>query len=215
MAISRGSKYEIGKQAKPPEETGFTPDTLTDRRRRILDKMTRTVDELRTYIERYGQAVDAERFSTILLEQIDLLDSLQPTDDWKGYLRDIRRIYDESAKLARKMSQWKKMLRPEKRVMSDQTRKLRDEFNAREESVMVLVEQHKQAHDSTKDHMPRLRQLPSGEKHKVLDELQSFVRSMCTSAGEIRDQLYDGINNLVTEELKAQLGELRQPGEGG
>lgn len=207
MTGARGSKYERGKQAEPAGEGDFDLDTLIARHRRILDKMTTTVDELRAYVERYGQAVNAQRLSIILCEQIDLLGSLQPTDDPKGYLKDIKRVYGDSAELANTMSEWEEILRPEREGMSPQTRKLSRSFSAREKKVLILVKDHKEEHDRAKDHIKKLRKVQN------LERLQELAENMHTNARKICNELHGGIEKLITEELKMRLEELKQAGD--
>ena len=127
---SRG-EFKVDAGVTPAEDGAFTRHTIPDRRRHILDKMTQTVNGLRTYIKRYGQAVDAQRLSIILYEQTPAGPAdWESPEDWKGYLKDTRRVYDEATQLAQDMSKWQEICRPE-REGGDQTKKLRMEFNSR------------------------------------------------------------------------------------
>lgn len=190
----------------------FSIHTLSSRRRRILGKMDRTVDKLKTYVDRYYLAVNAHRLSTILSEQIDLLDSLKPAEDWRGYLRDIRRTFGASARLATEMGKWRGTRRPEEE-MSDLTRELHISLAVREDRILALADQHKSMHDKADQLITQLRQLAGEHRDEALGDLIEITESMCANAAETCDELYGGIKRLIAEELDTQLRELGSPGE--
>jgi len=196
--------------AKPEEAGSFARDVPVGggRRRRIINKMSQTVYELRTYVKRYSQAVDAYRLSIILFEQV-------PTD-WEGYWRDTCRVYDEATRLANKMARWKK-IRRSAGEMSAETRRLRDEFDEREDRVLAMVRRHKSEHDEIQKLLSELRRIQDKENEKpLLMKIHEKVKGIKGQADGICDELYNGIEALITEELDAQLRELGQPGiEGG
>lgn len=215
MVRSR-SKYERGKQAESPEKAGsWTKGTLPERHTGIVKKMRRTIQELDAYVARFGQAISACGYSDLLCKYVEMLNSLQPTDpSWNAYLKAVRDTYYDLEDVAYQMGQWKKMLRPEKRMMSDKTRELCDKFNAREERVVFLTGQHKKGYDSAQEWINELGKLDADNKRDVLGNLQEKGESMRSSAKRIRSQLHDGIKDLVTDELVRRLTELEQSGEG-
>jgi hypothetical protein len=190
----------------------FSIHTLSSRRRRILGKMDRTVTKLKTYVDRYYLAVNAHRLSTILSEQIDLLDSLKPAEDWRGYLRDIRRTFGTSARLATEVGKWREIRRPEEE-MSDLTRELHISLAVREDRILALADQHKSIHDKADQLITQLRQLAGEHRDEALGDLIEITENMCANAAEICDELYGGIKKLIAEELDTQLRELGSPGE--
>jgi hypothetical protein len=204
-------KAEKGSR-RAKEAASFSIHTLSSRRRRILSKMDRTVGKLKTYVDRYYLAVNAHRLSTILSEQIDLLDSLKPTEDWRGYLRDIRRTFGASTRLAAEMGKWRGTRRPEEE-MSDLTRELHISLATREDRILALADQHKSMHDQADQLITQLRQ-PTGEhREEALGDLVEITENMCANAAETCDELYGGIKKLIAEELDTQLRELGRPGE--
>ncbi len=204
-------KAEKGSQ-RTEGAASFSIHTLSSRRRRILSKMDRTVGKLKTYVDRYYLAVNAHRLSTILSEQIDLLDSLKPAEDWRGYLRDIRRTFGASARLATEMGKWMETRRPEEE-MSDLTRELHISLAVREDRILILADRHKSIHDQADQLITQLRQLAGEHRDEALGDLGEITENMCANAAEICDELYGGIKKLIAEELDTQLRELSSPGE--
>jgi hypothetical protein len=209
--------YRRTSPAKPATTTNLFakasfPD---DQQTLIIQRMSRTVNELDAYIEQYGRVISTHRLSAILRERIRKLRSLQPADPgWEVYWDSIEPIYDELASLAFGMTAWKEARRPD-RGLSDITTEVRSQFLAREQSILELVERYTQAHASVQKLSGQLRQ-PQGEKEwSALRELEEQVKEMYSSADIMGRQLYPVINQLIKKELSTLLAELGRPQEGG
>ncbi len=204
------SQYGIG---FAEEATAFTRDTLSDRRAHIIRKMSKTVDELDAYIEQYGRAISAHRFSAILRERTKRLRDLQPSDErWEAYWEATEPIYDELEGLAWGMSEWREAHRPRKEP-SEITAEFKAKFGLREQRVLELVDQYTEAHDRAKTSRSELRRLRGGQDNQLMRELRDSVKDMHTNADKMCRELYQAITELIKRELNMQLAELGQPPE--
>jgi len=203
------SQYGGATAAGPAEEAStFTRDTLADRRAHVVKKMGKTVDELDAYIEQYGRAISAHRFSAILRERTKRLRDLQPSDErWEAFWEAAEPIYDELEGLAYGMSQWREARRPRKEP-SEITAEFKAKFGFREQRVLELVDQYREAHDKAKTSRSELRRLQGERDDRLLRELQDSVKNMHTNADKMCRELYQAINELIKKELNTQLAEL-------
>jgi len=208
------NQYGVAAGTEPAAEaSAFTRDTLADRRAHIIKKMSKTVDELDAYIEQYGRAISAHRFSAILRERTKRLRDLQPSDErWEAYWEATEPIYDELEGLAWGMSEWREAHRPKKEP-SEITVEFKAKFGLREQRVLELVDQYTEAHDRAKTSRSELRRLRGEQDDRLLRELRDSVKDMHTNADKMCRELYQAITELIKRELNTQLAELGQPPE--